>query len=415
MALSEDERALLFQRATLAALEALPDLVDKRDILTLSQIQYGLRHARRSLQSDMVFAYLAEHWPRLLRSEKVAVDLSLVLNAYGMYGATGRAISGLFQRLQIMSLDMDPDSPGFLDRANMILTACSRYAIMCKQRAGQPDTFSITVDKRGTYKLGFAMKISGVQSLKIVKIAEGLVKRWNTRHPDWKVSEGDEIIMANAVSSNSRFIADEIQKSDVVTLLLRRGKVSVEVSPQITRGCEPDLDQIIDNNIMRDLASKAVQVMQTEWGLSALTMDNLPVAINIIRSLVILDVDHEQLIDYLGPLITKAIKLIKPSLLITLLWTLSIKNVFNQRDMVRDLIRQGLKLSKRAGSSERKVFISIGYHLQKTLDSGPESSVMREIRMAAEREGITDYDLEHPEDHTRFVLWDTKGSVAFVS
>lgn len=53
--LSENEQVLLFQRATLAALEALPDLVDNRQTLALRQIVHGLRHARRTLQSDMIF------------------------------------------------------------------------------------------------------------------------------------------------------------------------------------------------------------------------------------------------------------------------------------------------------------------------------------------------------------------------
>eukprot|EP00450_Noctiluca_scintillans_P022282 CAMPEP_0194529666 /NCGR_PEP_ID=MMETSP0253-20130528/66429_1 /TAXON_ID=2966 /ORGANISM="Noctiluca scintillans" /LENGTH=174 /DNA_ID=CAMNT_0039374823 /DNA_START=56 /DNA_END=580 /DNA_ORIENTATION=- len=59
-------------------------------------------------------------------------------------------------------------------------------------------------------------------SFYIEKMCQGLVKDWNTAHPDQKVEEGDQVVEVNGIRGNAMDMAEASRKDDVLELVIRR-------------------------------------------------------------------------------------------------------------------------------------------------------------------------------------------------
>lgn len=101
-----------------------------------------------------------------------------------------------------------------------------REAGLCSSCVAEPNStpteFCITIDKRGTSKIGLDIVIQDGVALKIKKVKEGLVSEWNAAHPDQRVHESDSMTQVNGVSGCSEKMLETIARDETLNLVITR-------------------------------------------------------------------------------------------------------------------------------------------------------------------------------------------------
>jgi len=90
---------------------------------------------------------------------------------------------------------------------------------------GRPDEFSIVLqkgpdpDSRG---LGLDVDVSDGPTLLVDAVQEGLIKRWNTEHPDQEVRCRDRFINVNGVRGDARKMIEELSNAETLNIYFKR-------------------------------------------------------------------------------------------------------------------------------------------------------------------------------------------------
>ncbi|CAK0856901.1 unnamed protein product [Prorocentrum cordatum] len=393
--LSEGEHALLREHTTLAVLEALPDLIKNNQTDPLGEIVFGLSMTERNLQTDEIFRTLAPHIPDLIRAGR-SRDLSLVniVGAYSLYALPDPVIVDMFVELKGMVSELSTSNPYSVSICSRIVVDYARYESLCARAVDNVNTYSVFLVKRDANDgLGIAMRPrNGQRAIEVVKIARGLVSRWNRLYPAWMVQEEDEIIKANAVAGDVKSVVEEIRSSSEVMLKLRRKRVTLRKLA--------DPEAMKDKAMIESLAIKYVESCK-------LYTDEPPMLsiIGILTGTVLFDADVEPLYTYLAPHLKAMIPRANFHHAAKILWILSLKDVFHDKSIVKGLAnRVVVPLRSIAIADKHKSYIPCIVNALKMLCFESSSEVMQELRSAAQQVGITDQELDRPENHVRLML-----------
>ncbi|CAK0859240.1 unnamed protein product [Prorocentrum cordatum] len=393
--LSEGEHALLREHTTLAVLEALPDLIKNNQTDALAEIVFGLRKTERNLQTDEIFRTLAPHIPDLLRAGR-SRDLNLgnIVVAYSLYALPDPVIVDMFVELKGMVSELSTSNPSFGITCSRICTAYVRYEAFCARAVDNVNTYSVFLVKRDPNDgLGIAMRPRNSQrAIEVVKIARGLVSRWNRLYPAWMVQEEDEIIKANAVAGDVKSVVEEIRSSSEVMLTIRRKRVTLRKLA--------DPEAMKDKVMITSLAMKFVESCRRY-------ADGPPMLsiIGLLTGTVLFDADVEPFYTYVAPHLKAMIPRETFKNAAHILWLLSLKNVFHDKSIVKGLAnRVVVPLRSIAIADKHKSYIPCIVNALKMLRFESSSEVMQELKSAAQQVGITDQELDRPQNPVHLFL-----------
>lgn len=403
IALSEDERSLLFEHATLAALQALPDLISRRQTSDLSQIVFGLKGTSRTLQTDAIFKSLASEFPTLLNALKGKARNQLTTNAilaYGWYAIPDPAVVDMFMKLKPLILNWDLADPLMIRNLGTICGSFGRYAGLSQLHVDPDDVFSVSFMKKGS-RLGITMNRSLAQpAINITHVDVGLVRKWNNLHPEWTVQEGNQILKANSVSDNPQAVATEVDIKDNVTLMVRRGSASLEMGLQSKSTRQPSfLEALKADDMVHVLALQVTAEFQTHT-VGEINTLNL---INVLQAMVLLGIRSDPVVERLSSAISWAIPRLPGHQLAEILGFLSIKDVLNDPFMIQALASRALELLRRnqihARSNEFFVILNALTKLSSAVQESDgnlnsESDVVRQFRKTAKQNGVTQSELD---------------------
>jgi len=397
--LSAGEHALLREHATLAVLEALPDLIKDKQVNPLSEIVFGLSMTERNLQTDEIFRTLAPHIPDLIRADRDRdLSLSNIVGAYAFYALPDPVIVDMFVELKGMVSEISTNEPYSLVRLARICKDYARYEAFCAMAVDNVNTYSVFLVKRDARdELGIGMRpTDGQRAAEVVKIERGLVSRWNRLCPAWSVQEEDEIIKANAVAGDVKSVVKEIRSSSEVMLKLRRKRVALRKLA--------DPEAMKDKAMMHALAMKFIEACRRYSGEPPLLA-----ILAILTGTILFDADVEPLYSYLSPHLKAMIPRLTLYQAAQILWLLSIQDVFHDQSIVNGLANQVvLRLRNTAIADKHKIYIPGTVGALRMLRFEPSSEVMRELKSTAERLGITDQELDRPQNHARLMLSGTE-------
>jgi len=85
-----------------------------------------------------------------------------------------------------------------------------------------PYQFIITLVKGAGDKVGVDVDWSDLDKLKVVKVKDGLMAKWNQDNPDMCVMPGDYIIDINGIRGDARDILDVVKEDSRLVLVISR-------------------------------------------------------------------------------------------------------------------------------------------------------------------------------------------------
>mmetsp|Transcript_82422 Transcript_82422/g.129666 ORF Transcript_82422/g.129666 Transcript_82422/m.129666 type:complete len:145 (-) Transcript_82422:64-498(-) len=86
-----------------------------------------------------------------------------------------------------------------------------------------PGEMTIQISKGGDDAVGLDVDWGDMQRLRITKVKEGLISKWNEAHPDQKVSVGDCIVQINGNRGNSKILLDQVKDSKNLEIVVVKG------------------------------------------------------------------------------------------------------------------------------------------------------------------------------------------------
>eukprot|EP00929_Paragymnodinium_shiwhaense_P102283 TRINITY_DN65488_c0_g1_i1.p1 TRINITY_DN65488_c0_g1~~TRINITY_DN65488_c0_g1_i1.p1 ORF type:complete len:602 (+),score=50.48 TRINITY_DN65488_c0_g1_i1:172-1977(+) len=395
-----DRLQFLFELAVCSVCELQPSLTTKQHLQEVIQVLWGLCRSPRSAQVDMLFESWAPVLSDMLGSDDDVrlLQTSMVVFAYGHYGIQSRHSVQLLSALRLVIEEVLHKGVA-ADDVSLLSNIASGYALAFRSAqveakgsgrfAALFDRTSSSPKSREPGKLGLLLQ--GRESLRVMKVNDGLVRKYNRRYRNLQILPGDEVMRVNAVGGDAARMQRELQSStDWVLLSVDPRNRDAEVLQEGKCACSPT-DLAACRALIEQVGVLFLDLVERDEAAGRRT--DLKKSANFFISLGILGISSGAVFQRFGRRIVDMAYTIRDFHVSQILW---IQSQVESRDkaVITAMANRVATMYNKPGVIYYREAFGVSYHALNGLGYSRNSKPMQSLLAASQRVGITEAELQ---------------------